>query len=651
MKLQKIMKYYIMIYAFFWVIVSSIYTPSPVGEWDDYSLMTISLIQEGNFTISQSDLAKAKEFFPEWSTGIDHYALSGYVAKNGEELAWYFFTYSLACVPITVLLHMMGLSSIYAFSLTNCFSIIALLYLIYRNPRIKTIKKLLLIVLLSINPIIFYFTWASAEVFIYALLGISMMHWTKEEYKRAAFCISLAGTLNPTIMVLGIAMIIEYVVKLIGKEHDFTGKGIVTSLVRNWKKLVQYAACFWIALIPFFYNYYQTGHINLTASYSGFINGKETPFQRFLAYFFDLNFGFLPYYGILLMIAVLFFIVALYKKIWKYLLIIVSFCATVFAYSFMVHINCGMSGIARYNAWSAVVLIYAAVSYYDSILGKKINQYLYTGLLGLMVCINCFILYRYGAIRSYKSDYIHMTPIARFVLNYFPSYYNPLYSTFYSRVNHIDGGYDYKTPVIFFDETGSARKILASSSDKELLADTMSGASERDEEWFRQKLEKLGNADTYLSIPIQYHILQCPKYTLGDRILFFTEQRNADLYVKTGLSHREENFAWTNGPNLKFVFRLEEPHFKNIHAFFEIDRVFCSQQSICVLVNDKVVLDKVVYSGENLEFDFELAEETIVTIELLFPDAVSPLSLGESQDNRQLAFALKSVVFTGWNDE
>lgn len=650
MKLQKVLQYYIIIYAFFWVIVSSIYTPSPTGEWDDYSFMTISLINEGNFTISESDIAKAKEFFPEWSTRIDDYRLSGYKAKNGEELTWYFFTYSLVCVPITIILHIMGLSSIYAFSLTNCFSMIYLLYFIYRNLKINTIKKLMLIVLLSINPIIFYFTWASAEVFIYSLLGMAMLHWINKEYKHAACYISLAGTLNPTIMVVGIAMIMEYMIKLIKKENHFTISGIVTALLKNWKGLIQYASCYLISLIPFLYNYYQIGHINLTASYSGFLNGKETTFQRFLAYIFDLNFGFMPYYGFLFMIAVVFAIKALYKKIWKYLLILFSFFGTVYAYSFMIHINCGMSGIARYNAWSVVIIIYAIVIYYDCLIIEVAKKCLFYSLLLFTVIINFFIIYSYGPIRSRKADYIHMTPIAQFVLDNFPQYYNPLYSTFCSRVNHIDGGYHYTTPIIYFDCNEYARKILASSSDKEFLYSTMTGVSESDSEWFYQELEKLGSTQEFLSIPSKYKILQCSKYKLGEKIMFFTEERNIDLYVKTGLSHSEENFTWTDGTYLKLVFQLDkESYFKNIHAFFEIDRVFCFQQTIRILVNNKVVVDKVVYSGENLEFDFALPEEGIITMDIWLPDAVSPLSLGESQDSRQLALGLKSVVFTGWN--
>ena len=73
--------------------------------------------------------------------------------------------------------------------------------------------------LLSLNPIVFYLTWISAEVFIYSLLGIAILHWTCKEYHRAAIVLSLAGTLNPTIMAIGIFMIIEYFIVLLKESR------------------------------------------------------------------------------------------------------------------------------------------------------------------------------------------------------------------------------------------------------------------------------------------------------------------------------------------------------------------------------------------------------------------------------------------------
>lgn len=653
MNLQRILKYYIILYAFFWIIVCCIYVPKPTGEWDDYSLMTVSLIYEHNFTISQNDIIKAKKIFPEWSEQIDRYSLFHYTAKNGEELTWYFFTYSLVCVPFVLILHLIGLPAIYGFGLANCFSIFCLLYFIYRHSKIENKKKFVLIMLLSLNPIVFYLTWISAEVFIYSLLGIAILHWTCKEYHRAAIVLSLAGTLNPTIMAIGIFMIIEYFIVLLkesrGKKENKIN--IITCIFQNRTKIIKYGCCYLISLVPFCYNYYQIGHINLTASHSSFLHrNEETVLQRFFAYIFDWNFGFLPYYAILLFIMMIFFIIALRKKVWKFHLMILSFFAVVYAYSFMAHINSGMSGIARYNAWSAGILIIVVVSYYDKLIVNSFVKSIFYILTTIIVVSNCFIVYVYGLIQSSKVNYVNMTPIAQFILDTNPKLYNPLFSTFNSRVNHIDGGYNYEneTPIIYFSKDGYVRKILASEKDEEVLYHTLSGITLEETEWFYKKLDKLGDKLQFISIPFSYQIVSTLNYCLGERILFFTEQRNADLFVRKGISHKEDEFAWTDGNCLELAFSLQQKeNFQLIHGEIELAGVFCDKQKVSILVNEELIEDRMVVSGENIEFDFKMPEGDKIIIKILLPDSISPWKLGQSEDKRELALAIKSMVFTG----
>lgn len=652
MNLQRILKYYIILYAFFWIIICSIYKPGLMGEWDDYSLMTVSLIYEHNFTISQNDIIKAKEIFPERSEYIDGYSLSQYIAKNGEELTWYFFTYSLACVPFVLILHLLGLPAIYGFCLTNCFSLFCLLYFIYRHSKIENKKKFVLIMLLSLNPIVFYLTWISAEVFIYSLLGIAILHWIYKEYHRAAIVLSLAGTLNPTIMAVGIFMIIEYFIVLLKesrgeKENQIN---IIICIFQNRTKIIKYGCCYLISLVPFCYNYYQIGHINLTASTFNYLQGNETVLQRFSAYIFDWNFGFLPYYAILLFIMIVFFIIALRKKVWKFHLMILSFFAVVYVYSFMIHINSGMSGIARYNAWSVGILIITLVSYYDKLIVNSFVKSIFYILTAITAISNSFIVYNYGLFQASKTNYVNMTPIAQFILDINPKFYSPLFSTFHSRVNHVDGGYNYEneTPILYFSKDGYVRKILASEKDKEILSHTLSGITLEETKRFYKELDGLDDKLQFISIPSSYHIISVPNYFLGEKILFFTEQRNADLFVRKGISYKEEEFAWTDGNCLELAFSLQQKEdFQLIHGEIELDRIFCDKQRVSILINEELIEDRVVVLGENIEFNFKMPERDKIIIKVLLPDAASPWALGQSEDKRELALAIKSMIFIG----
>lgn len=168
-------KIFIVIYCLIMVIYSSIYVPRPTGEWDDYSLMTSSIMSQHDITISDGDIEEYKNIFPDFSQAVDRYHLSGLYAKNGGEMPWYFPTYSAACIPMIKLLQIMGLRASNGFAYTNIASMAALLLIVLFCLKVGEKRKFGLIVLLSINPVIFYFNWISSEAFMYSLLGIAMV--------------------------------------------------------------------------------------------------------------------------------------------------------------------------------------------------------------------------------------------------------------------------------------------------------------------------------------------------------------------------------------------------------------------------------------------------------------------------------------------
>lgn len=506
-KIKMIIKTFLVIYGVLMMLYSITGGINPCGEWDDYTIPTASIMNDHNFSISQNDLMLYSELFPEMRSYLQHYELSGYVARNGGEMTWYFPTYAIISVPGIKMLQMLKISPIYVFPLVNILCVISMLMVVYYCLKIDEKKKLILIILLSINPIIFYFGWMSAETMIFSLLGITMVCWYNDWYKRAAIFISIAGTLNPTVLIVGITMIIEYLCKLIINEKE-TYKGIVK---RKSFDVLSYGACYLIALIPFAYNYYNTGFINLTASYSSFTQGKESVFSRFLAYIFDLNFGLLPYYFLLLLVAIALFIVALKRKHIKFLEWIGTFLVNIFLYSIMVHINCGMSGIARYNAWCAVILIFSVVLYFDEIIVSNSIKYIMRWGMTASAILTGAIVLIYGPYQARDTNYTYMMPIAKMVLDISPNLYNPLPSTFNSRVTHVDGGYSYDTPVIYSNEKGYIRKILASKKDIDVLRKSCQVVN-GDTEWFEKELDKLNEREEYISIPSEIVLVEIKEY-------------------------------------------------------------------------------------------------------------------------------------------
>lgn len=171
--------------------------------------------------------------------------MSPFTARDGNRLAYYFPTYSLACVPFILLFYFVGIPVIYAFSITNVLVLVSALWVVFKCLYAEQSKKLLLILILSINPIIFYFAWPSAEVFIYSFIVVSMVFWHNREYRKAAFAIGIAGSLNPVIMAIGIVMSIEYAWRL----YFQCSKNI------NYKisELIKYSVFYICGIIPLVY--------------------------------------------------------------------------------------------------------------------------------------------------------------------------------------------------------------------------------------------------------------------------------------------------------------------------------------------------------------------------------------------------------------
>ena len=646
-KKDGLIKVFLLFYAIIMLNLCMSDTPHPFGEWDDYTLMTVSFINEGDITISDSDVNKAKEMFSSLATAYDNYRLSGWYAKDGNEMAWYFPTYSLCCIPMIIALKILNVPLEYAFQLTNLGLLLMMLFILLKNRKLDDKIKVYLILLLSVNPIVFYITSMSAEVFIYVFISLGMLYWHNKEYKKAAVMISLAGTMNIVIMFCGIVMILEYLLKIWTKsgQHSFVLK--IKSFLGHWKEIVSYGCCYIIGLIPMIYFYYNTGHINLTAGYENFTVGTETTIERFWAYLTDWNFGFLPYYNILFLFSIVLIIVAVGKKNFSYLEKMVVFYGIVFLYSIMVHINHGMLGIARYNVWNAVILIWAVCIFVEDIIAERNKRNAFLRLPGLITCfLMALIIWIYGPMGASNTSYTKMTPIASLILDKAPALYHPLGSTFCSRVTGIDGGYLYSTPLYYTDTNGNIKKILAKKEDAQRILSDVSG-EEESINWLIQKLEKLSWNESYVNIPDGKKIRKLI-YSLGTDMNFCEESN----YVVSGISVGEtDDYVWTNGNSMKMKYKIDDVGYQYVHAIFETAHVYDLEQTVIIFVNGEEVYNNRIREGEDLEFDFRMPDDGIVEMEMQFPEAVSPKEKRESEDERKLALGLRTAAFVGYDKE
>lgn len=141
---------------------------------------------------------------------------------------------------------------------------------------------------------------------------------------------------------------------------------------------------------------------------------------------------------------------------------------------------------------------------------------------------------------------------------------------------------------------------------------------------------------------------QKPYADLNVPIHFGSDNYNAPIYVRCGLSERENDFSWTDGRFMRMVCNFPKKSMgKELKVKYNLEGVFNNKQKVVAYVNNKCVFDSIVLNGEDLEFSFVLPEDSIIAhIMLEFSEAVSPKRLGLSENDQKLALAIKNIIFT-----
>lgn len=465
------------------------------GEEDSYMLPTISIIEHGSMLIKDVDIDLAAQDFPEFYEMFKERYDSGrmVLTRDGSRNPYYYCTYSIACIPLKLIFKLLGIPQHWAFAYTNLLLLISTSVIVFKTLKIAEYKRILLCALLFINPIFLYISWRSAETFIFCMLVLSSLWCYDRHYKKAAFVLSLAGTLNITVMFFGFIVIIDFFIHLYKKTEE---RNIFFIIRKSFWEIIKFGFCFLIVFLPFIHNWLYVNEINSTF---GMFEVKDV-LGRFWAYLFDLNFGIFAYMPILFLGLILVFINAIKEKDYRCISFIIGMLGIVLMYSFAFHINCGMSGISRYGAWTTACLVFIVAVFFPY---EKIKKGLINIFFVLTILTGSALIFLSAETKS-----IEMLVVAKYVLNYFPQLYNPLYSTFNSRVNNKDGGYDYLAdiPIIYRDNEYRIRKVLLNGAFIPEFLESLEG-DEKGITYCVKELEKYTEKDLfYLDVPFRYTV-------------------------------------------------------------------------------------------------------------------------------------------------
>lgn len=141
-------------------------------------------------------------------------------------------------------------------------------------------------------------------------------------------------------------------------------------------------------------------------------------------------------------------------------------------------------------------------------------------------------------------------------------------------------------------------------------------------------------------------LLPAPILNLNESIAF-TAANNANKFFTKGLSLPEKDFTWTEGKTAKLkAYIKNEPRMKiKLLLSFKIVFNHCQRIVVKTLVGS-IIFDKQITDQQHsvqITIPTSAIADHLLSLSFAFPNAISPQSLNQNADTRELAFALTSM--------
>jgi len=648
-KSNKLSLVVMVLFCIFYICYCQTFSPHVSGDGLEYIMQTVAFQNHLSFGITVEDIEQAKvEFYREADfLNTEYYdnPRNNMHEYGNVKYSNHFGAYSALVMPIKLIVTALGMYPIWAFYITNFLLYFFAVLVIYFALNVDTKKKCLIILLTIVNPALFYLDWTHSEVYIYAFTVIGLVFYYNKQYARSILFLNIAAMQNlgilPFALVVGVNLIIDKISEYIRVNGKFGLKGFLKEYTT---KIILHGFCYVPGVLPVILTFFRFGTVSLVADVA-----RESKYliKKALDYIFDLNLGIFPYEPIILLLFIIMIVIGLKRYTCDSLLNLLGIGGIFYIISNQLQINSGMQFIMRYNVWIIPMMIFFVILNWEKI--WKTEKGL--SIVGISECIITAVITMYITFGGGYFTCNQFSPWAKWVMNIAPGLYNPTHGIFYSRVTGQESYYSAQ-PIIYTNNNGHVRKILLSAqaeqifySDSWLLTDDVGNTV--DKKSLRKVFVDEGD---YAYINLKGNYYHANNYSLGDVIHFYSDEFNADKYVITGLSHKEDWGTWTDGDSLVMLMRLktESPI---INCYIDIASTFYQPQRVFVLINDNKVYDTVVEGDQDISFSFENPGVEILKITLLLPDSISPSKVMGSIDGRNLGIGLLSMTLFGDNSD
>ncbi len=367
-----------------------------------------------------------------------------YVAKNGKVYGYHFFTYSFINVPARYLMGLLHNNPLSAFKLTNAFLIILTCFLILFYSPFNALASCLISFSFYFSSAFWYLGWIHPELFTVCLVTISLWFFFQKHYYVPLIIMSVAVTQNQPLV---FALLFMAIITLIHKGFSISN-------------FIKAGCCCFIVCIPslfYYYNFETASIINK----AGFLDSQFQTFTRIFGFYFDLNQGIIIAIPLVLILYILIWLrkiqVAVKNKRLPTNDFFLAFSLLAIAYtvSSMIVWNHGQSVINRYATWVSAIILVQLFFWIKDIQPKK--QIIILSLVAISQVFTA--LYHEKISEDEMSCYKHK-PIASWVLNNFPSLYNPDPHIFGIRTLHEFEVEEKTSPILYFNPDKELCKIM-----------------------------------------------------------------------------------------------------------------------------------------------------------------------------------------------
>ena len=453
------------IFGLFWVVTTVLlvffllYPPIYFGgDLVEYYGITESVLNHASIVLRPADQASLEKVVNPINFQDPQYYIKG---RDGNRYPVHFILYSFLITPIRLLLRIANLPEINALRIGNLMIFSGVVVFVLQKWTHAPFKKLVFLISVYLSPLLSFIIWPGTDLFFLSLELLAIYYFFEKRYLLASFVIVLASWHSQPLIMLGIGAI-GYVVHERVKTHPFQS---IHLLVRD-KTIIKSAILCLFLLLPYVYNYLIFG---VFTPWTIFQDGWTKHFGfglhnaslwKLFEQFFDLNMGLFWYAPVLTICGLLFF-VKVARQSRKTLVVLLLVIFTAFFYQTNPAWHYGTSG---YGPTRHVLYIIPFLLYFFVQAARLSRRYII--VLFLYILSQAYVLSFNGFLVPDFIKVLYHSPYATYILNNYPSLYNPTPEIFVDRTNHAD--LKYITSAIYKDHD-VCKKAYVLSKDQESL--------------------------------------------------------------------------------------------------------------------------------------------------------------------------------------